>query len=171
MNQNGTKPTGAADWKKAREEGYVITLPSGKVARLRPVALDVLIMSGTLPDILTQVAAGSLFVEQEYETIAQGEMAQRYTELINIIVPAAFLEPKIAINGNPPAADEITLDDIDFADKVIVFNLATGGSRSLELFRQEQGRNVQAVSDSKSNVVKGKRTRKPKREPLDGVAI
>lgn len=162
MNQNGLKPTGAADWKKAREEGYLITLPSGKVARLRPVALDVLVMSGTLPDILTQVAAGALFIEQEYAAMGQGEMAQRYTELINIIVPAAFLEPKIATNGSPPADDEITLDDIDFPDKVIVFNLATGGARSLELFRQEQARNVETVPDGQSNVSKGKRAGRSK---------
>lgn len=160
--------TSAGQWRKAREEGTIVTLPSGHVARLRPVALDVLITSGRLPDFLTPVAASTLFAEQEMEKIAEhGKVAEQYAQLINAVVPAAFLEPRVV--AGEPGEGEISLDDVEFVDKVAVFNLATAGARALETFRSRQESDVDALQDGKGNGDKAKRPRRPKR-PVDGAA-
>ncbi len=144
------KPTSAAEWRKAREEGYVVTLPSGHVARLRPVALDVLIISGKLPDLLTPLAAKSLWIETDGEEIAnEAEKAKGYAELINIIVPAAMVEPRVV--DDPTGDDEISLEDIDFADKAAIYQLATQPAEVLRRFRDKQKRNVAAVSDGQGD--------------------
>lgn len=149
-NTNNLKPTSAAEWRKPREEGYVVTLPSGHVARLRPVALDVLIVSGKLPDLLTPLAAKSLWVETDGEKIGnEAEQAKGYAELVNIVVPAAMVEPRIV--DEPEGDDEISLEDIDFADKVAVFQLATQPAEVLRRFRDKQERDVAAVSNGKDD--------------------
>ncbi len=145
-SNNSQQLTPASEWRKPREEGYEITLLSGRTAKLRPVALDVLISSGGLPDVLTPFAAQTLWQEREPDEIADAaEMAKSYSELINAIVPAAFLYPKVV--ENPEEDDEIGLDDIDFADKIQVFNLATAGAMALRKFRDQQGGNVEAGPD------------------------
>lgn len=163
-----TQVTSAAAWRQPREEGYVVTLPSGNAARLRPVALDVLITSGSLPDLLTPVAASTLFQERELSAIGeQGQVAQQYAELINAVVPAAFLEPRVV--ENPTADDEISLDDVDFSDKVAVFQLATAGAVALRTFRERQAASVDALPDGKSDGHTAKRARADKR-PMGGAA-
>ena len=150
MSENN-RATSGADWRKPREEGYVIRLPSGNMARLRPVALDVLIISGKLPDLLTQLAAKSLWAETDTATIGdQVELAKGYAELINIIVPAAMMEPRIV--EKPQADDEISLDDLQFSDKVAIFQLASGGTTLLQNFRDEQTPNVEPVRDGESDL-------------------
>lgn len=141
------KPTSGRDWRKARLEGETVTLPSGNIATLRPVALDLLITSGKLPDLLTPIAAKSLFVEESAATIAdQAELAKGYAELINLIVPLAMLSPRIT--PEPVKDDEISLDDLEFSDKVAIFNLATGGATVLKSFREQQERHVAVTPDS-----------------------
>lgn len=154
MNEKAT--TGKA-WRKAREEGYLITLPSGNVARLRPVALDVLITSGQLPDVLTLMAASHLWSDQEYEPgdiAKQSEMAKDYADLINAVIPAAMLSPRVV--DEPDADDEITLDDIEFADKIAVFNLSTAGATALRGFRDKQARDVEIVPNGQTKQPKAK---------------
>lgn len=148
--KNGVTPTSGRAWRKAREEGYIITLPSGNVAKLRPVALDVLITSGKLPDLLTPIAARTLWTEDSPQKIAeQAELAQGYAELVNVIVPAAFLSPRIV--DSPQADDEISLDDLDFTDKVAVFNLCTAPAAALETFRNQQAANVDTLRNGKGD--------------------
>lgn len=169
MSKNSaTKVTTGLSWRKPREEGFLVTLPSGNTARLRPVALDVLITSGKLPDLLTPVAASTLFQEQDVAKIGeQGKVAQQYAELINAVVPAAFLSPRIV--ESPTEDDEISLDDVDFSDKVAVFNLATAGAVALRSFRDRQAAGVGALPDGKGNGDKAKRARRSKRA-VDGAA-
>lgn len=139
-------PTSGAAWRKPREQGEVVSLPSGNVARLRPVALDQLMLSGKIPDLLTPIAAKSLWTETDTASIGdQVETAKGFAELVNLIVPAAIIEPRIV--AEPAADDEISLADIDFSDKLAIFQLATGGSQTLRLFREQQERNVAIISD------------------------
>lgn len=141
------KPTSGATWRKPREEGEVVTLPSGNVARLRPVALDQLIISGKLPDLLTPIAAKSLWTETDTASIGdQVETAKGFAELVNLVVPLAMLTPRIV--ADPQADDEISMDDIEFSDKIAIFQLATGGSTVLRAFRERQEADVDALPDS-----------------------
>ncbi len=144
-------PTSAATWRVARRDGFIITLPSGYVAKLRPVALDVLITSGKLPDILTPIAAKTLWMEEEISDIANiPEMAKGFADLVNFVLPAAFMEP-VVVCDREPKAGEISIEDIDFADKVAVFNLATSGAATMSKFREQQARNVVAVPDGEND--------------------
>ncbi|HKI69926.1 MAG TPA: hypothetical protein VKA67_10080 [Verrucomicrobiae bacterium] len=155
MTNNGLQPTNAAEWRKPREEGELITLPSGNVARLRPVALDVLLTSGGIPDLLTPIAAKTLWVETEPEQIGNvGELAEGFAKLVNVIIPAAFMEP--AVVEEPKGDGEISLDDIDWSDKVYVFNLVTAGPYAMRKFREQQTRNVEPVRNRKNSRSKSK---------------
>lgn len=143
----GTTPGSA--WRKPREQGEIVTLPSGNVARLRPVAVDALLAAGRIPDLLSGVAAKTLWVETDTATIAeQAETAKNFADLINLIVPLAMLEPQVV--DRPEGDNEIALEDIEFADKIAIFQLATGGSTVLKSFREQQARAVAPVSDGES---------------------
>ena len=149
IEEKYSKPTSASEWRKAREVGEVVQLMSGKWIRLRPVSLDRLIMSGKLPDLLTPVAARTLWIETDLETIGeQAELARSYTELVNTIVPLAVMEPKIV--ENPQEDDEISLDDIEFRDKVAIFQLATQGAEMLKSFREGQISALENISNSEN---------------------
>lgn len=142
--------TSAFQWRRPREEGFLIRLPSGNTARLRPVALDVMLASGKLPDLLTPIAAQSLWTETNTETLGQqGELAKSYVELINAIVPAAMMCP--TISATPTADDEISLSDLDFSDKVAIFQLVTQPVEVLRRFRDQQSADVELVHDSQSD--------------------
>jgi hypothetical protein len=141
-------PTTGSEWRKAREEGYIVRLPSsGNHARLRPVALDVLIMSGKIPDILTPAAARTLWDSPSVGSIAErAEIDREFIEMINIVVPAAMMEPRIV--DNPQAEDEISLADLDFGDKVAIYQLAIQPAEVLRRFRDGQAADLASVSDS-----------------------
>ncbi|TXH53012.1 MAG: hypothetical protein E6Q97_14395 [Desulfurellales bacterium] len=141
-------PTPGRAWRQARERGEIVTLPSGNVARLRPVAVDALLAAGRIPDLLSGIAAKTIWVETDTATIAeQAETAKSFADLINLIVPLAMLEPRIV--AEPEGDGEISLDDVEFADKVAIFQLSTGGSTVLKSFRAQQARAMAPVPDGK----------------------
>lgn len=162
MTDNGKEPqvTSGSLWRKPREEGVVVPLPSGNIARLRPVALDVMITSGKLPDMLTPLAAKTLWTEMEPEDIGDvSELATGMADLFGFVCKAAFIEPKVV--DNPKKEDEISLDDIDFRDKAAVFQLAIQPAEVLQKFRDgqiaglaalpaDEGDRPKAKSDSRS---------------------
>ena len=146
-----TKPTSAAEWRRLRQEGYTITLPSGNVATLRPVPLDKLIQKGEIPDYLTPVAARSLWIESESDKIAEdGDLNKKFIELINYIVPLAVIIPAIVENPED-GKEEITIDDVDFMDKVAIFNLAIQPSSVLRSFRDQQEERMASVRDGEDD--------------------
>lgn len=143
--------TQASEWRRPRQEGYVITLPSGFKARLRPVALDMLILSGKLPDLLTPIAAKSLWTETDTAAIGdQAELAKGFAELINIVVPAAMMYPLVV--DDPQAENEIGLEDIDFSDKTAIFQLVTQPAEVLRRFCDQQTAGVESLLYSKNDM-------------------
>jgi len=147
------KVTSAKVWRTPRNQGEVIELPSGKVARIRSVALDSLIAQGEIPDLLSPLASQTLWREMTFEDIAEdGKLAKGYIELINAVLPAAFLEPKIVApeDLDEESDDEITLADLAWVDKTHVFQLVLLPTEALESFRKEQERDVESLSDSES---------------------
>lgn len=144
------QPTSGKTWRSPRLEGVVIPLPSGNMARIRPVALDMMVASGKIPDLLAPIAAKTLWTEIDTDEIGDvKELATGMVNLFNVVCKAAFVEPRVV--DEPQADDEITLEDIAFQDKATVFQLAIGPARHLELFRQEQGERLAALHDIKGN--------------------
>lgn len=146
------KVTTGRKWRAESRKTYLIKLPSGNVARLRPVAMDVLITSGDLPDVLSTLAAQTLFDDMDFADIAEeGKTSKSYVELINHVVPAAFEDPQVV--SDPQGDGEIGLSDIDWSDKVTVFQLALMPIDALQSFRDEQNRDVENVSNGDDDVV------------------
>lgn len=144
MSDNGVEKdpkleivTSGKQWRKAREEGFIIKLPSGNTVKIRPVPMDQLLKRGKIPDMLSPLAAKTLWSEIASNEIGESEeLSGKYIELMDLIVPIATLEPKIV--DNPVEDDEISLDDIDFMDKLAIFNLVIQPSEVLRRFRDNQ---------------------------------
>jgi hypothetical protein len=135
-------PTAGNLWRREREAGEVVALSSMHTARLRPVALDMLITTGEIPDILTPLAEKALWGD----TFRKEGSDKELIDLINIIVPMAMVSPKVV--DNPQADDEIGLNDLDFLEKYTIFCYVTQPAEVLRRFRLEQEASLGSVSDS-----------------------
>lgn len=140
---NGLQVTSATKWRKLREEGVKVPLPSGFTARLRPVGIEELVRRGRIPDQLSGMAAEVVWAgDMSRETAFK--MGAAALDLLNIVVAAAFMEPTVTLSD--PTEDEISIDDIDLADKNFVFTFVTGPLAVLRSFREKQERDVEPVS-------------------------
>ena len=143
MTKKKSAITSAAAWREPRENGFVVTLPSGNTARIRPVALDVMIQDGRLPDLLSPIAARSLWTETDVEEIGKvGELATGMAELFGYVCKASFIEPRV-VDGEDLGEGEISLSDVCFDDKAFVFQLAIQPAQVLHRFCEQQTRDVE----------------------------
>lgn len=137
--------TSAKVWREPREKGFVVTLPSGNVARMRPVALDVMIQDGTLPDLLSPIAAKALWTETDVEKIGEiAELATGMAELFGQVCKGAFLNPRIVDDVEDLGEGEIALADVSFDDKAFIFQLAIQPAQILRKFCEQQARDVES---------------------------
>jgi hypothetical protein len=152
-NTNGKTPklevTSATEWRKLREEGVIVPLPSGFVARLRPVGIEELVRRGRIPDQLTVLAAETVWQgtpsPEQIKATSKGAL-----EFLNIVVASAFKEPRVVLEGDP-GEGEISIDDIDVGDKQAVFVWVTAPTTMLTRFRAEQKRNLAPVPDGEDD--------------------
>jgi|GEM_PF-2656720 len=160
------RATAGSAWREPRQAGIPVQLPSGNIARLRPVEPQALLKQGEIIDILTPLVAKMLFqgADASAETIAQvigdatagddnpaqlQEAATRLADLervCDIVCKAAFVDPRVV--DEPQAENEIAPDDIELADKVHVFTLALRGAAALRHFRYEPNADVESVPNS-----------------------
>ena len=151
MAKTKPTPTPASEWRRPREKGYNVILRSGKVVTLRPVALDMLLLAGKVPNLLLPVVSAILWStvgvhdRMTPEEIAAQEDQYRL-ELINLIVPAALVYPRMV--ENPQAEDEVGLEDLTFGDKLAIYTLAKLPAEVLGNFCEKQDRDVEPVSPS-----------------------
>lgn len=144
-NQTKLQPTSGAAWRKPYEEGELVTLPSGKVARLGPVNLEKLIVIlGKLPDSLSQVVADSL-ISGEAKELEVGSLKdlEGFVELANAVCEASFMEPLIV--KEPKKDNEIAVGHVNLFDKIAVLERGLQGVQALEPFRPEQKVDVEPV--------------------------
>lgn len=142
------KLTSVTDWRKPREEGELVPLPSGNWVRIRPADVFKMIQSGVIPDFLSSVALKATWTEQNPAEIGESfELAEKYDKLMEVIIPAIFAYPKVAVAGHEPAEDEITIDDIDLADRTAAFNLALSGVGVMRQFRKQQIESMEPTHD------------------------
>lgn len=136
--------TPASDWRQGWE-GALVRLPSGRVARIRDVSLDLVVRLGRIPDALTPLVIdlfehGQDIELPEIETI---EDLRARLDFRDAVVRCAFVEPRIV--DQPAAADELPLEAIVPADRWFVFRLLGRPVHDLERFRREQESAVDAV--------------------------
>lgn len=144
------KATSAKEWIRSRTEGYPIPLPSGLIAILRPVPLDQLIEENKIPDMLTPVAAKALWSDTEATDLARDiDLHKDFISLMNLIVPMAMVSPKVVKNPDYEK-EEISIKDVDFNDKVAIFNLSIQPAAVLKSFRPRQKESVESSFDSEN---------------------
>jgi hypothetical protein len=141
--------TAASEWKKVREEGFVVDLPSGKTARLkRTLSLINAMENGNVPNPLAKVVQELL--EGKRTVINTNEMEEdekiAFMNLITSEVPLIFVYPKVlmvppgenAATWDPEDPDSISIADVSWEDRSFAYSFAQGGPASLELFRKAE---------------------------------
>lgn len=142
------KPTSGRDWRKMNEATITTVLPySGMVVELGRAQLDQLLLAGKIPDVLTPIVSDLLWVSvgQGKRTQDEIEADKRFFELVNTVTTACLLNPRVV--DNPTQDDELAIGDIDFADKLIIYKLATQPLAVLHRFRQGQTPTVDSVPE------------------------
>lgn len=143
------EPTPGKDLRKRREEGFVVDLSADCAVKVRPVAIDRLILAGKIPDYLTTIAAKQLWGRTTGDELTDAEIAKQYAELVNLVVPLALVSPRVV--ENPTGEDEISLEDLDFRERTTIYTLAVGPVELLRRFRDRQARDVAALPDSEGD--------------------
>jgi hypothetical protein len=145
--QPDPQPTPGKQWRQPREEGYVRTLFSGNVVRLRPLDLATMLVEGEIPDLLTGLVYQVLFEgvdapgyvppaphgEESKQTVFG--ITPTILPVVNLVCKAAFLQPRIV--DNPQTDDEIAMEDVELRDRALVFNLVTQGADALRRFHYQ----------------------------------
>lgn len=141
------------EWRKNREQGELIQLPySGYIVRIRTVKPDMLLKLGKIPQVLTTLVVDMIYdrgEEDKFEKFLSAnetaEEAREMLESLRVVCVAGVIEPKIV--DNPTKDDEISIEDIDLADRSFIFRLVFAPSEALSRFRYEPPSDVDVVAN------------------------
>lgn len=132
-------PTSITDWRNSRFKLFI--LPSSEnVIKLKRVGLFDLVVQGGIPDTLSGMALE--MVNKEKLKSLSAEQLKEYEQVINLVVKAAAVEPKVS----EKATDQtLGVREIDWIDRVAIFDWANGAANQLRPFRPEAERVTTAV--------------------------
>lgn len=137
---NKAKVTAVEQWRSLRENGYPVELPSGYMARLRPVSLAEMVKNGRIPDTLTPVAAEAIAKgAPSTETIMR--ITNDVTDFLQLVTVASFIEPRVVLLKTPeetPPDGCISIWDVSLEDQAYVLELTGAPTRALRNFRDKQ---------------------------------
>lgn len=147
--------TTAADFRTARLEGEVVTLPStGRKIRMRAVKPAELLALGDIPEPLADLVIaflyGSLDEEDYKKFFSPAERREQALDLIkslNIVAQAAVIEPRVVGPGESVGPEEIEAEDLEDSELRWIFDLAMMGAANLRNFRLQQETPVEPVAD------------------------
>lgn len=146
-------PTPASTWKKKTVGGTLISVPSGNTALVRAPGMQVFLEQGVIPNALMPIIKeamqkGAAPNESDMgDMIADPDKLRDLVELANAVTVFCCIDPKVShpptdeagvvIPMGDPRRDEETLyiDEVDFNDKMYIFNFAVGGPADLDKFR------------------------------------
>lgn len=141
---DGLKVTSGAEWRKPREEGALLLLPSGRVVRVRAISLDTCVILGFIPDGLSRlvidVFMGKESLADTIETLAQLKDEIQYWE---VLCRTCLLEPRVV--DNPQAEDEISLEDLEPGDKQHIASVVLRPAHELRPFCQQQNAFMESI--------------------------
>jgi hypothetical protein len=152
------QPTDVASWK-AQASGRPLTLPSGNTALVRRPGLQSFLQQGIIPNALMglvtkamQRGAGKPSDDVELDRAALADLMkdpEKLNELFNLVdeitlqvvmqppiyrIPIADAEDPVERERQP---DRLYIDEVDFDDKMFIFNFAAGGAEDLASFREQ----------------------------------
>ena len=145
--------TSGKQWRKTREQGIPMVMPSGNVAAIRPLGVSVLLKTGKIPDFLIGVISDAVMgvaVEKRRKfDINDTEKLSALFEFQDAIAEDMFASPRIV--SQPQADDEISIDDVALEDKAWLLQFIGAPIAALERFRLQQKVDVDAVGDVEVN--------------------
>lgn len=153
--------------KRAYDEGLEQTLLSGLKVKLRPLQPDKLLLSGTMPDVLTPMVMGMLFppaTEDDaplpdevdnflFKQREQAQEAAEYIRAVDAVCAAALVDPSL-------------VPYLSLQDRIWVFKLAFMPVAVLSTFRLGQKADVEPVADEPGEPHAAERA-----DAGDGVAV
>lgn len=152
--------------RKAREEGVPIVMPSGNTFRLRPVSPETFLdFQGDVLDMLTPLVYATMSgdVEGQKEFEAKFDMSQmgdeqkltmfrQYRKLFNAFTATCLVSPRVVPDGEPCIGDDdCWIEDIDLGDRIFLFQFLGATAKTLESFRYEQEKYLEAVHNQQNN--------------------
>jgi hypothetical protein len=143
------KPTPASQWKKA-SAGVPLEVPSGNTALVRNSGMQVFLTKGLIPNSLLPIVRQAMSGKQpeiNLEEITEDQLQDMIT-LFDAVVVHCVVEPRvlpIPAEDNMRLADVLYVDEVDFDDKMFIFQWVVGGTRDLEQFRKEQAASLESV--------------------------
>lgn len=145
-------PTPAAEFRRVREQGETITLPTTKrVVQMRTVKPAALLRLGKIPDPLSELVMRILYGQmssEEYKAFfalpERKEQALELSESLRVVCTAALIHPRLV---DEPGDDEIHIDDLEDSEQRYIFDLALLEASELRRFRRRQAQDVGDVAD------------------------
>jgi hypothetical protein len=128
--------TDVTTWRKKRQEGELVTLPSGLVVRRRRVHILDLAVQGKIPAPLVTLAAEMVSATRRKLDL---DGMQRYADVVNLVVKAAMVEPPV---GDEATEAQLAVDEMEMLDRLAIFNDGNVPTRPLRIFRPEQTQSV-----------------------------
>ena len=171
-SHGGRKITPASEWRKARE-GVVLDLPSGFTGRFRSVGFEQVILSESIPDVLTAVMdelinaktdgeaqaivermTGALVQDGESPGLAQvREQARSKRAFLEAFCAPMFVEPRIVTTAR--ADDEIEITDVSTPDLEFLFQWFGAPTSALIRFHDEQVAALESVGVTEGDAPPG----------------
>lgn len=143
----------AAQFRKRKEEGEPLTLPSGAEIMVRRVPLLDVMRHDIIPHPISNLVMG--MVTEGAKARQQGKPVPSNRQNGQKIIDAVMADPlnnveavgnatlilcsvdPVFVQGEPQADNEVSVNDVDLADKVFAWNWITGSSTNVESFRGE----------------------------------
>lgn len=150
------KITPASEWKKGRL-GQIVTLPSGKVVKVRTTFdLLSLISEGFVPNEVAslftdQIRGGKELKREEIDApmVANMQILMRHAICASVIEPTFCMVPEgeDPKSWEPEGEDEVSVMDLAMADLNFIYSVVQGGTTEASQFLKQKAERVEAMAD------------------------
>jgi len=152
-NTGAPEVTSAKQWKKKTSKGTPLVVPSGNTCLVRTPGMQVFIKQGLIPNSLMPIvqeamSKGRAPKNMELDTNKNPELLNEMMDLMDAVTVYCVIEPKVApepAEGVVRDEDTLYVDEVDFNDKMFIFQYAVGGTSDLAKFREELSEHMEAV--------------------------
>lgn len=149
----GLAPTRSSEWRKTPQEGELVELPSSNVIRCKRPGMPHFVEMGMVPNPLLSIIDASLHHQKTPDVAALVESEEKLdatAKFMDEVWVYCVTEPKSAFRPEDEADhddDLLYVDDVELEDKIFVFQLACGGTRSVERFREQRLTDMAVVAE------------------------
>lgn len=153
-NSGAPEVTSAKSWKSKASAGTPLVVPSGNTCLVRTPGMQVFIKQGLIPNSLLPIVQeamnkGRAPKNLDLDMDKNPELLTEMMDLMDAITVYCVIDPKVEAE---PAEwverddDVLYVDEVDFNDKMFIFQYAVGGTSDLAKFREELTEHVEALS-------------------------